>query len=455
MQRKSWMLRALSAFSAFLLVISITGTALAGPDDVKYEALKRFVQVMDLVENSYVKEVDRKELIEGALNGMLQALDPHSMYLNAEDYKSLHEVTQGEFYGVGIEITNNENGQLMVVAPIEDTPGDRAGLKSGDLILAVDGHPTKDMSASDAVRLIRGPKGTAVELLIFSKGDGAAHSVKLVRDTIPVISVKSRMLEPGYYWIRITQFSERTTSELAQAMRDITKSGEIKGIVLDLRNNPGGLLGQAVSVSDMFLRDGMIVSMRGRTAESNQEFKAKAQAGDIAAPMVVLINSGSASAAEIVAGALGDHHRALLVGEQTFGKGSVQSIYPLPDGAGVKLTTAIYYTPDGKSIQGEGITPDIIVPYEQPAAEGEQDGPTWSVREQNLPRHLEKDGADKNGDKSEDKSSGKAVEKDSGRSSVDKPGKQTEEVSAALAKDNQLRMALQLVKGLPRFKDVQ
>ena len=443
MQRKLWVICVLGLILAF----GAPSLCSAGPDDEKYDALKRFVQVLDLVESSYVKEVDRKEAIEGALDGMLQSLDPHSTYLNAEDYKSLQEMTSGEFYGVGIEITNNENGQLMIVAPIEDTPGDRAGLKSGDLILAVDGKPTKGMTASDAVRVIRGPKGTAVELLIFSKGDTAAHTVSLTRDTIPVISVKSRELEPGYYWIRLTQFSERTTTELSQALRDITKSGEIKGIVLDMRNNPGGLLGQAVNVSDIFLRDGMIVSMRGRKPESNQEFKAKAQASDITAPVVVLINSGSASAAEIVAGALGDHNRALLVGEQTFGKGSVQSIYPLPDGAGVKLTTAIYYTPNGKSIQGEGITPDIVVPYdENDTAEAKEGGPTWEVREQNLPGHLEN--GDK--DKAEDK------DKDAARSPrSDKATKQAEEVTAALAKDNQLRMALQLVKGLPRFKAVQ
>lgn len=442
MQRKLWVLCAL----AFILAFGGPRLCAAGPGDEKYDALKRFVQVLDLVESSYVKEVDRKEAIEGALNGMLQSLDPHSTYLNAEDYKSLQEVTSGEFYGVGIEITNNENGQLMIVAPIDDTPGDRAGLKSGDLILAVDGNPTKGMTASDAVRVIRGPKGTAVEMLIFSKGDTAAHTVSLVRDTIPVISVKARELEPGYYWIRLTQFSERTTTELSQALRDIAKTGEIKGIVLDMRNNPGGLLGQAVNVSDMFLRDGMIVSMRGRNPESNQEFKAKAQASDITAPVVVLINSGSASAAEIVAGALGDHSRALLVGEQTFGKGSVQSIYPLPDGAGVKLTTAIYYTPNGKSIQGEGITPDIVVAYEEPVSEEEAKTgvPTWSVREQNLPGHLE------NGQKD------KAAEKDKTTPPrTDKAAKQAEEVNEALAKDNQLRMALQLVKGLPRFKDVQ
>lgn len=443
MQRKLWAILALVC----LVAASAPQPGHAAPGDDKYDPLKRFVQVLDLVETSYVKEVDRKEAIEGALNGMLQSLDPHSLYLNAEDYKSLQEVTSGEFFGVGIEITNNENGQLMIVAPIEDTPGDRAGLKSGDLILAVDGQPTKGMTASDAVRVIRGPKGTAVELLIFSKGDTAAHTVSLTRDTIPVISVKSRELEPGYYWIRLTQFSERTTTELAQALRDISKTGELKGIVLDMRNNPGGLLGQAVNVSDMFLRDGMIVSMRGRNPENNQEFKAKAQAADIAAPMVVLINSGSASAAEIVAGALGDHSRALLVGEQTFGKGSVQSIYPLPDGAGVKLTTAIYYTPNGKSIQGEGITPDIVVPFEDQVADADKEGaPTWSVREQNLPGHLE------NGDKD------KAEEKDKSTTRpprTDKTSKQAEEVNEAMAKDNQLRMALQLVKGLPRFKAVQ
>ncbi len=444
MQRKLWAVIALIV----LLAVSAAQPSLAGPGDEKYDPLKRFVQVLDLVETSYVKEVDRKEAIEGALNGMLQSLDPHSVYLNAEDYKSLQEVTSGEFYGVGIEITNNENGQLMIVAPIDDTPGDRAGLKSGDLILAVDGQPTKGMTASDAVRVIRGPKGTPVEMLIFSKGDTAAHTVTLTRDIIPVISVKSRELEPGYYWIRLTQFSERTTTELSQALRDIAKAGELKGIVLDMRNNPGGLLGQAVNVSDMFLRDGMIVSMRGRNPENNQEFKARAQASDITAPVVVLINSGSASAAEIVAGALGDHNRALLVGEQTFGKGSVQSIYPLPDGAGVKLTTAIYYTPNGKSIQGEGIAPDIVVPFEDPAAaEAAKEGaPTWSVREQNLPGHLEN--ADK--DKAEDKDKSTARPPRS-----DKAAKQAEEVSEAMAKDNQLRMALQLVKGLPRFKAVQ
>ena len=441
MQRKLWAACAL----ALLLIFGALHPCSAAPGDEKYDALKRFVQVLDLVESSYVKEVDRKEAIEGALNGMLQSLDPHSLYLNAEDYKSMQEVTSGEFFGVGIEITNNENGQLMIVAPIEDTPGDRAGLKSGDLILAVDGNPTKGMTASDAVRVIRGPKGTPVELLIFSKGDSTAHTVTLTRDMIPVISVKSRELEPGYYWIRLTQFSERTTTELSQALRDIAKSGELKGIVLDMRNNPGGLLGQAVNVSDMFLRDGMIVSMRGRNPESNQEFKAKAQASDVTAPIVVLINSGSASAAEIVAGALGDHNRALLVGEQTFGKGSVQSIYPLADGAGVKLTTAIYYTPNGKSIQGEGIAPDIEVPFEQ-SDEAKAEGPNWSVREQNLPGHLE------NGDKD------KAQEKDKSADKAprgDKTTKQTEEVTEALAKDNQLRMALQLVKGLPRFKAVQ
>ncbi len=300
----------------------------------------------------------------------------------------------------------------------------------------MDGESTKGMTASDAVQYIRGPKGTPVELLIFSKGDTTAHPVTLVRDKIPVISVKNRELEPGYYWIRITQFSERTTTELSQTLRDIAKSGEIKGIVLDMRNNPGGLLGQAVNVSDMFLREGIIVSMRGRGPETNQEFRAKAQAGDISAPMVVLINSGSASASEIVAGALGAHNRALLVGEQTFGKGSVQSIYPLPDGAGVKLTTALYYTPDGRSIQGEGIEPDIVIPYEAPA-ETETSGVDWSVREQNLPRHLEK------GDKED------------GSDNSDSEIKQSEEAIEALAKDNQLRMALQLVKGLPRFKSVQ
>jgi carboxyl-terminal processing protease len=322
MQRKLWAALAL----AILLVFSMSHLSSTAPGDEKYDSLKRFVQVLDLVESNYVNEVDRVEAIDGALGGMLQSLDPHSSYLNPEDYKSLQETTSGEFYGVGIEISNNENGQLMIVSPIYGTPGERAGLRSGDLILAVDGKPTKGMTASDAVRVIRGPKGTSVELLIFSKGDTVAHTVTLVRDTIPVISVKAHELEPGYHWIRVTQFSERTTTELSQVLREITKAGEIKGIILDMRNNPGGLLGQAVNVADMFLREGVIVSMRGRNPESNQEFRAKAQAADITAPMVVLINSGSASAAEIVAGALGDHSRALLVGEQTFGRATPDDV---------------------------------------------------------------------------------------------------------------------------------
>ena len=394
------------------------------------DSLRRFSMILDMVESNYVEEKERKEIVDGAIKGMLQSLDPHSVYLSPEEYNEMMESNTGEFFGIGIEISS-ENGQVTIVAPIEDTPADRAGLKSGDLILAVDGRPTQDMSSQETVSSIRGPKGTTVELLVMSKGSNTPRTVKIIRDAIPMTSVKMRELENGYYWIRITRFIGRTNEELSEALRAAAKKGEIKGIVLDMRNNPGGLLDQSIYVSDMFLNDGLIVSVRGRTAKANRTYSAHAQAGDVVAPMVVLINSGSASAAEIVAGALKDHNRALLVGERTFGKASVQDVIALPDGSGIKLTVARYYTPSGLSIQADGIAPDIEMPFEAPA-EKDPNSPSWQIREQNLARHLENE----NGSK-------------------DKAKPVDEEVAKFLEQDNQLRMGLQLVKGLPRFKEVK
>jgi len=394
------------------------------------QALKRFSHVLDLVESNYVDEKGRSEIVDGAIHGMLQSLDPHSVYLTPEEYNEMTESNSGEFFGVGIEISV-ENGQVTIVAPIDDTPADRAGLKSGDLILAVDGKPTQDMTSNETVAAIRGPKGTAVELLILGKDAVAPRTVSIVRDAIPMTSVKVRELEDGYYWVRINRFIGRTTQELTDEMRKLAKKGEIKGLILDMRNNPGGLLDQSVYISDMFLPDGTIVSMQGRSEKATRTYSASAQAGDIAAPMVVLINSGSASASEIVAGALKDHNRALLVGERTFGKASVQDVIALPDGSGIKLTVARYYTPSGKSIQAEGISPDIEIPFE-PAVEKDPNAPSWQLREQSLARHLE----------GEEGTDGKVKPKDA-------------EAEKFLEQDNQLRMALQLVKGLPRFKEVQ
>lgn len=427
-------LRFLSTCSlALVFFLAGGGVMRARSADADYDALKRFSQVLDMVEQYYVRDVEQKELIDGALKGMLQGLDPHSTLLSTREFQEMQESTSGEFFGVGVEITM-ENGQVLVVAPIEDTPGHRAGLRAGDIIVAVDGQYTTEMSLSEASSRMRGKRGTEVELLVLHKGDQRPVTLRIRRDAIPVISVKTRELEPGYHWVRLTRFSGRTTQELLDAIRGAKKKGEIKGIVLDLRNNPGGLLDQSVSVSDVFLKDGVIVSIRGREEGNSRNYSARTQADDVDAPMVVLVNAGTASAAEIVAGALRDQKRALILGERTFGKGSVQNIIPLPDGTGLKLTVALYYTPSGKSIQAEGIVPDFELAWEAPR---EQDRNALSLREQDLSRHLEQAGKS---------------DKDRKKTSDDKTEEENEQL---LARDNQLRMGLQFVKTLPALRQLR
>jgi carboxyl-terminal processing protease len=400
----------------------------------KYEAVKRFSQVLDLVERHYVKEVTQTELINSSVKGMLQGLDPHSNFLTPEEFREMQQNTSGEFFGVGIEISL-ENGQVVVVTPIEDTPAFRAGLQTGDVILSINGQATQELSLQEVVSRIRGPKGTEVELTILHNNSKTPQTLRIVRDAIPLISVKSKKLEDGYYWIRLTRFSERTTEELKEALKAAEKeSGKeagLRGIVLDLRNNPGGLLDQAVSVSDVFLGQGAIVSIKGRDEKRGHVYEAARQADDVHVPAVALINAGSASASEIVAGALRDQNRALILGERSFGKGSVQKIIPLPDGAGLKLTVALYYTPNGNSIQAEGIVPDMEVPFESQRAD-DKDIPRFQIREQTLNRHLENARNKKSGDK--DKSA---------------------EIKEQLARDNQLRMALQIVKTLPKMQEIK
>lgn len=400
----------------------------------KYDAARRFSQVLDLVERNYVKDVTQSELINGALKGMLQGLDPHSTFMSPDEYKEMQETTSGEFFGVGIEISL-ENGQVIVVTPIEDTPAFRAGLQPGDVILSIDGQPAQELSLQEVVSRIRGAKGSEVELAILHSNAKTPQTVRITRDAIPLISVKSKQLEDGYYWVRLTRFSERTTEELKevlnQARKESNASGGLKGIVLDLRNNPGGLLDQAVSVADTFLDHGTIVSIKGRDAGTQRTYSAHKQADDIDVPMVVLVNAGSASASEIVAGALRDQKRAPILGERSFGKGSVQNIIPLADGSGLKLTVALYYTPNGSSIQAEGIVPDFEVVFEPPRTE-DKDNPRLLLREQDLNRHLEN-------------SKGKAAKGKSGK----------DEGKEQLARDNQLRMGLQMVKSLPRLQELQ
>ncbi len=391
-----------------------------------YASLKQFSHVLDMVEKSYVQEVDRQELIRGAIEGMLKNLDPHSAYLGEEAFEQMEVETKGEFTGVGIEITIRE-GRLTVVSPIEGTPAYEAGLKAGDVILEIDGESARDITIMEAVDRIRGPEGTEVDLTVLHEKADQPVAITVERDVIPMHSVKAHDLGSGYLYARISNFNQKTSKDLREAL---DQRKEWRGVVLDLRNNPGGLLEQAVSVADMFLEGGKIVYTKGRVDRAQMSFSAESEGSDVTAPVVVLTNAGTASAAEIVAGALQDHKRALVVGQQSFGKGSVQTIIPLQKSTGIKLTTARYYTPEGSSIQAQGIIPDISVPYLQ--TDGEKDGERRSVlREQDLEGHLI--GRDED-------SEGK-VKKD--------------EVIELLRGDNQLRVAYELVKSLPRIQALQ
>ncbi len=421
----------------FSLLGTLAGTAHCASSNGKYDDMKRFSKAYDLIRNGYVRDVDNEEIMNGAIKGMLEGLDPHSTFLSKDDFKEMQEATSGEFFGVGIEIST-ENNQLIVVSPIEDTPADKAGLKAGDIILAIDGQPAQDMTTQEAVSKIRGPKGSEVELLILHKEAKAPVSVKIVRDAIPLVSVKSRFLDnDGYLWVRLTRFNDRTTAELMDALKEKAQKAPIKGIVLDLRNNPGGLFKQSVTVADAFLKKGAIVSMRGRGGKILETHEAKSANSDVTCPLVVLVNQGSASASEIVAGALQDQNRAVIIGERSFGKGSVQKIEPLGDGTAIKMTIARYYTPNGRSIQAEGIQPDLEVAFEAPREGETKPLRFFGPREKDLSRHLENGAAEKKDGKDKEKT--KLVEDDT---------------KTMLEKDNQLRMALQMVRSLPRITEV-
>lgn len=327
-----------------------------------YRLLTLFGDVFERIRAEYVEPVNDRELIENAINGMLTGLDPHSSYMNAKQFRDMQVQTRGEFGGLGLEVTA-ENGLIKVVSPIDDTPAARAGMKAGDLITMLDGQTVQGLTLNEAVDKMRGPPGSSIKLTVKREGVSTPIEVAMTREVIHIQVVRSR-LEPGdIAYIRLTAFNEQTEPGLRKALQDLKQKagGNLRGLILDLRNNPGGLLDQAVSVSDDFLDRGEIVSTRARHAQESQRWNAKA--GDIAAglPMVVMINGGSASASEIVAGALQDHLRAVVLGTKSFGKGSVQTVMPLPGNGAMRLTTARYYTPSGRSIQGLGITPDIEV----------------------------------------------------------------------------------------------
>jgi len=385
--------------AVLLLTMLLGGLAvgwLHGPSPARaetvYAELQLFTDVLSIVRRSYVEEVSVKDLVYGAIDGMLASLDPHSGFMPPEVFKEMKIDTRGEFGGLGIEITIKDE-VLTIVAPIEDTPAFRAELAAGDRILKIAEQFTRGMEIMEAVRLMRGAPGTEVTITVMREGFERPREFTLKREVIKIKSVKARTLEDGFGYLRITQFQERTGADLERALDDLNKEngGALKGVILDLRNNPGGLLDQAVEVADLFLDAGLITYTKGREADAQMEFTARRNGTEPDCPMVILINGGSASASEIVAGALQDHGRAVVLGTQSFGKGSVQTILPLGDDAGLRLTTARYYTPKGTSIQAKGIVPDIAVS----PAEIKEAADRGHFREKDLPNHFDSEQVDR------------------------------------------------------------
>jgi carboxyl-terminal processing protease len=437
------------------VLLSLNFSAVAQRDAAKYplpiDELRSFAEVFGAIKSGYVESVEDKKLITEAINGMLTGLDPHSAYLDQEAFKELQVGTQGEFGGLGIEV-GMEDGFVKVVSPIEDTPAFRAGLKPGDLIIKLDDTPVKGMSLNDAVKRMRGKPKTGIRLTIVRKGEAKPFEVTVVRDVIRVQSVKSKMIEPGYGYVRVSQFQELTPETMVKHINALYKDGPLKALILDLRNDPGGLLNGAVGISAAFLpAKSVVVTTDGRAEDAKRKYVASpedylrgtredylralpAQAKNV--PMVVLVNGGSASASEIVAGALQDYKRATIIGTQTFGKGSVQTIMPLGNNTAIKLTTARYYTPNGRSIQAKGITPDIEV--EEPGA------PAARVREADLVKHL---------DNESDKIKPAVPAEKQKPEASDKPRTSTEEdrkpIELGGPDDFQLKQAMNHLKGLP------
>ena len=395
------------------------------------EDLRTFTEVFARIKNDYVESINDKTLLENAIHGMLSGLDPHSAYLIPDDYQELQAGTSGEFGGLGIEV-GMEDGFVKVIAPIDDTPAQRAGVEAGDLVIRLDDTPVKGLSLAEAVKVMRGAPGTDIVLTIVREGVDRPLSITITRDVIRVTSVRSRSLEPGYGYVRISQFQIRTGEDLHEAvagLREDAGDADLKGLVLDLRNNPGGVLNAAVSVSDAFLDKGTIVYTEGRMDDAQLTFSAKGSDILDGIPLVVLVNAGSASASEIVAGALQDHRRAVIMGEKTFGKGSVQTILPLDNGSALKLTTARYYTPSGSSIQARGIVPDITLDRMRVSRidTGQR------IKEADLARHLESEGGSR--DAAEDFEAAQQAQQAAGETSL-------------AQRDFALYEALNLLKGL-------
>ena len=400
------------------------------------EELRAFTEVFGRVKSDYVEPVEDKDLLEHAIKGMLSGLDPHSAYLNSEEFKEMRIGTDGKFGGLGIEVSM-ENGFVKVISPIDDTPAQRAGVQSGDVIVRLDDTPVKGMTLNEAVKIMRGEPGTDILLTVIREGEEGPLKITITRDIIRIKSVRGRTLDPGYGYIRISQFQSATGTSMRKQLSELKKEngGELKGLVLDLRNNPGGVLNASVSVADAFVSKGKIVYTEGRVKDSLLTFNASPNDLLKGAPIVVLVNGGSASASEIVAGALQDHHRAIIMGTKTFGKGSVQTIMPMNNGAALKITTARYFTPSGRSIQAEGIEPDINVEQLEVSKKG--DAKVQGLREADLRDHLENGNGEDND---------KVDAKNKDKKKVGKTDKADEKED--IKQDYQLNEALNLLKGV-------
>lgn len=389
------------------------------PPRLPLNELRVFAEAFDRVSSAYVEEIDDRTLLENAIKGMLSQLDPHSAYLDRSSFSDLQETTAGKYGGVGLEVAM-EDGFVKVIAPIDDTPAAKAGIEPGDLIIQLNDVPVKGMNLSEAIDSMRGEAGSEIKLTIVREGEPAPKELTLIREVIQVASVRQRLLEDGYGYLRISQFQSKTGAEVEAAVEELQAEGTLYGLIIDLRNNPGGVLQAAVEVSDVFVADGLIVYTSGRLSNSDLKFNATTPDATNGVPIVVLVNGGTASASEIVAGALQDHNRAVIMGTNTFGKGSVQTIIPLNNEKAIKLTTALYYTPNGRSIQAEGIIPDIWV--DRSKVTKLKSNP-WRVKEKDLAGHLA------NGNK--------------------QGGKKESSANTELAsQDYQLNEALTLLKGL-------
>ena len=426
----------LCALAGGLLFFQGSGGEVEADTKGVYKNIEILTEVLRQIEKNYVEPQDSQDLIYGAIRGMVKSLDPHSSFMTKEEHTELMVETQGSFSGIGIEITIKDR-VLTVVSPIEDTPGYKAGLKAGDKIVKVGDESTMDMTLIEAVKQIRGPEGTDVKLTIVREGEEKPLEFSITRGVIPLKSVRYYSLSPQIGYVRISSFQGNTSEDLAAALEDLEKDGKIKGLIVDLRNNPGGLLSQAIEVSELFLDAGVIVTTKGRSSSHNIKASAHKDGTKRDYPIVILVNGGSASASEIVAGALQDNKRALILGSRTFGKGSVQTILPLSDGSGLRLTTARYYTPNGTSIQSSGITPDLVIPFEIGEKKEKKKTPEF-MREEDLKGHMPLE---------------KTKEKKT--SSSEKLTEKQKKALELLDRDNQVQQAFRILKSWDIFSGLK